>query len=479
MKDISLSIINKLQSNGFQAYWVGGCVRDILMGKTPKDYDIVTSAKPDEIEKLLSEYNILSVGKQFGIIIVVIDGHQFEIATFRSESSYSDSRHPDKVFWTSASKDAERRDFTINGLFLDPLTSVKIDDWKLEGIRQMKSTEYGLVIDYVGGIKDLEEKIIRFIGNAEDRINEDNLRMLRAIRFKNILGFGYTEETIKAIKNNSKKINSVSSERIRDELDKMMSHKSRYDALMDLDKFGLLKVILPELEKLKGVPQPNIFHQEGDVFTHSVLSVKSLPADAPLTLVWAVLLHDSGKPDTIMMPKTKNDRIRFNKHVKYSAGIASKIARRLKFANFERELIVWLVKNHMIIGDIPRMAIAKQRKWLMDRRFPWLLELTKADSLGTEPVRLDLYEKDLKLYNEAKKLHDEEMKKPKFKPFITGSDLILKLGLDESPVIGKLLEQIEDAQLEGKIRNKKEALEYARKLIEQNNASRQVPDNVI
>lgn len=463
MLQISLSLIKTLQKAGFQAYWVGGCVRDILLDKEPKDFDIVTSAKPDEIEKILSNINIIPVGKQFGVLIAEINGHNFEIATFRSESKYTDARRPDKVFWASAEKDAERRDFTINGLFLDPLVKEKIDKWNLANIRQIKTTKYGLVIDYIGGIKDIEDKVIRFIGDPIKRIEEDHLRILRAIRFKNNLKFDYHPQTLEVIKNNAEKVKTVSAERIRDELNKMLSNESRVQSLLDLDDSGILSQVLPEIDKLKGVPQPDIFHKEGDVFKHTILAIKSLPKNAPITLVWAVLLHDSGKPDTISFPKSKEDRIRFNKHVKFSAGIAAQVCRRLKFPNFERELIIWLVKSHMIMGDIPKMGIAKQRRWLMDPRFQWLLELNNADSLGSEPTNLELYKENLHLYEKVKKLYNEEKKREKFKLLISGNDIIRNFDVKPGPKIGNLLKIIEDAQLENKIKTTSEALALVKK----------------
>lgn len=464
MKKTSISIIQKLQQSGYQAYWVGGCVRDILMGKEPKDFDIVTSAKPEEMEKILQGFAVIPVGKQFGVMMAVKNGHHFEIATFRSEKEYTDARRPDKVFWTSAQNDAQRRDFTVNGLFLDPLIKEKIEDWKLPGIRQMKTTKQGLVIDYVGGIKDLEEKTLRFIGDADKRIQEDHLRLLRAVRFKNKLGFKYGEKALQAIRNNASRIKIVSSERTRDELNKIFSSPKRTEGLEDLDKTGLLKEVLPEIARLKGLPQPDVFHKEGDVFKHTLLTLKALPPKTPITLVWAALLHDAGKADTISFPKTKTDRIRFNKHVKYSAGIAAKICRRLKFPNYERELIVWLVKNHMMLGDIPKMKLAKQRRWLMNRRFPWLMHLHKADALGSEPRNLALYEKNLQMYEKAKKMLAEEKKRPKFKPLLNGHDLIREFKLDSGPQIGQLLKLVEDAQLEGRLKNKSDAINFLKKL---------------
>lgn len=438
MKNTSINIIKKLRSAGFEAYWAGGCVRDFLLGKDPKDFDIVTSAKPEEIKKIFNK--TIEIGKQFGVIVAIINNKHFEIATYRSEGKYSDRRRPDNVFWSNAKEDALRRDFTINGMFYDPINKK--------------------VIDYVGGQVDLKNKIIKFIGNPNDRIKEDHLRIIRAIRFKNTLKFTFDKRTFEAIKNNAYLVESVSNERIRDELNKMLVHSTRANSLLDLKETGVLKYILPEVEKTIGVPQPDQFHHEGDVFIHTVWALKSLPAKTSITLVWSVLLHDVGKPSTISLPKSKYDRIRFNKHVKFSAGIASKISRRLKFPNTERELIVWLVKNHMMIGDIPKMALAKQRRWLMDPRFPWLLRLNKADALGSDPRNLSLYNKNLKLYESAKKLHEIELKKPKFRLLVNGSDIMRELQLDSSPKIGKLLKVVEDAQLEGKVKNKNEAIKY-------------------
>lgn len=444
MKNVAKEVVKKIQDAGYETYWAGGSVRDMLMGVEPKDYDIVTSATPDEVKNILTK--TFEVGKAYGVIVAQVDNYNFEIATFRGETEYKDRRHPEKIFFTNAKNDAKRRDFTINGMFYDPIEDK--------------------ILDFVDGRKDLSNKIIRFIGNSSKRIKEDHLRILRGIRFKNVLNFTYDKRTWEAICQNAYLIESVSDERISYELNKMLDSKNRANALIDLSKSGVLKYILPEIDRMKGVPQPDEFHKEGDVFTHTLWALRTLPEDAPLTLVWAVMLHDSGKPQTISYPKEKNDRIRFNKHVKYSAGIASKVCRRLKFPNVERELIVWLVKNHMIVGDIAKMNIVNRRRLLMDPRFPWLLELHRADALGTDPKDLTLYNDLLKMYDEAKKHYEEENKKPKFKPFLTGKDLILNFKLESGPRIGKILQQVENAQLEGKIVNKKAALEYAAKLLD-------------
>jgi len=438
MKSISIELIKKLQNAGYEAYWAGGCVRDMLLKITPKDFDIVTSAKPEEVKKIIPKTS--EVGKSFGVIVTRIENYNFEIATFRTDSEYKDARHPEKVFFTNAIDDAKRRDFTINGMFYDPITNK--------------------IIDYVGGREDISNKIVKFIGNPNDRIKEDNLRILRAIRFKNVLNFKYDKRTWDAIKSNAYRIESVSYERIMYELNRMFNSKNRAQSLVDLHESGLLKYILPEVEKMIGVPQPHEYHAEGDVFTHTVWALKTLPNNTPITLVWAVLLHDVGKPPSISYPKDKNDRIRFNNHVKYSAGLASKICRRLKMPNFERNLIVWLVKNHMIIGDIAKMSISKKRKFLMDHRFKWLLQLHKADALGSSPKDLSLYNQTLKMYNIAFREHEIELKKPKFKMLLSGDDIILNFKLDSGPKIGKLLKILEDAQLEGKVKTKEEAIKF-------------------
>lgn len=445
MKNNAIKVVKILQDAGFEAYWAGGSVRDMLMRIEPKDYDIVTSATPDEVKRIIT--NTYEIGKQFGVIVAKMGKYNFEIATFRAESEYKDARHPEKVFFTNAHDDAKRRDFTINGMFYDPIAEK--------------------IIDYVDGQKDIKEKKVKFIGNPNDRIKEDHLRILRAIRFKNTLDFKYDKRTWETICTNAYRIESVSYERIANELNRMFDCPNRANSLIDLSDSGLLAYVLPEIEKMKGVSQPDQFHREGDVFTHTVWALKSLPDKCPLSLVWAVIFHDAGKVLTLTMPKTSNDRIRFNKHAKYSAGIATKICRRLKFPNVERQLIVWLVKNHMVIGDIAKMNIAKRRRMLMDHRMPWLLELHKADALGSSPKDLTMYKDTLKFYEEAKKHYEEELTKPKFVPLLTGADLINDFNLQPGPKIGRLLSLLEDAQLEGKILDKDSALKFVKNYVKE------------
>jgi poly(A) polymerase len=441
MENKAKKIVQKLQNAGYKAYWAGGCVRDILLGINPKDYDIVTNAKPSDIENIFPK--TFSIGKHFGVVLAVEKNSKFEIATFRSEAEYKDARHPSKVFFTNARDDAQRRDFTINGIFYNPINK-----------------KY---IDYVGGISDLKNRVIKFIGNPHDRINEDYLRLLRAVRFRNKFNFNYDKRTWEAICKNAYKIEKVSKERVSQELNKILIDQNRVKAIDDLSENGLLKYIIPELENTKNIPQPNKFHKEGDVYIHTLESLKSLSGETPLFLILAVLFHDIGKVATL---KFSNDRIRFDKHAKYSAGLASNILRRLKYPNTEREMIVWLVKNHMKIADITKMKIARRRKFMMDYRFPWLLKLFKADIDGTKPKNYGLYNRNLELYQEAMNYYKYEESKPKYVPLLTGSDLMKKFNLSQGPKIGQMLKHLESAQLEGKINNKKAAFLYAARLLD-------------
>jgi len=428
----ALKIIKKLRNKGYQAYLAGGCVRDILIGKKPQDYDIVTSAKPEEIEAILKK--TIPVGKKFGVILAVEEGHHFEIATFRSDAGYSDGRRPDAIYFTNAQDDAKRRDFTINGLFFDPFSKK--------------------VVDYVGGQEDLKRKILRFIGSPEERIKEDNLRILRAIRFKNSLGLKYDSQTFKALQKNAYLIWNISAERLQDELNKILKDKNRFDALKDMEEIGLLKYLFPEIERLKGVLQPDLYHPEGDVFQHTLLALKHLPPKAPLFLIWATLFHDLGKPDTFKV----TDRIRFDGHAKRSLELAGEICQRLRMPKKEQQMIGWLVEYHMILSDLPKMRRAKQLKWLLDPRFKYLLALFKADVLGSVK---DPKKADLSLYNQIKKLYQEAKKLPRpKKPILTGKDIIKYLKIPQGPQIGKLLKLVEEAHLEGKIKTKKQAIKY-------------------
>lgn len=433
MKKTSIEIVKKLQAAGHEAYWAGGTVRDLLMGKEPHDYDIATSAKPDEIEDILEK--TIPIGKKFGVIIAIQAGHKFEVATFRSDSSYTDGRRPDAIFFTNAKEDALRRDFTINGMFYDPLTDK--------------------IFDYIGGQDDLKKKIVKFIGKPSERVKEDNLRLLRAIRFKNRLGFGYAPKTFEALKENAKLIKNVSAERIKDELEKILMLPGRENAFSEMDKAGILDNILPELVKLKGVKQPEKYHKEGDVFTHTIMCLEALPDKVVPELVWATLLHDIGKPDTY----AKKERIRFDGHAERGEELADKIARRLKFSRELRENVKWLVKHHMTTGNVLKMTPTHKARFVHNPLFDELVELLRADELGSKPHNLDLYGKLKKLLLEQEKLL------PRPKKLISGTEIMKEFDIKEGPKLGKIIEEINKAQIEGKIKTKKQAKEFIRKEI--------------
>lgn len=432
MKLSSIEIIKKLRAAGFEAYWAGGCVRDMLTAQRPKDFDIATSARPEDIKKIFSK--TLAVGEQFGVILAEQDGHHFEIATFRSDSGYSDGRRPDAVLFTDAKEDALRRDFTINGMFYDPLEDK--------------------VFDFVGGQDDLKNKLIRFIGDPEKRILEDHLRIIRAIRFKNILGFQYHPDTYAAIKKHAAHAVKVSGERIRDELNKMMLHESFPHALNDMEDTGVLQAILPEIQAMKGVAQPPEFHTEGDVWDHTLESIRQLKHDASLILRWAVFLHDVGKPETFGI----KGRIRFEGHAEKSAELAEQILRRLAFSRKDMEIVMWLVQHHMMVYNVLEMKVATRRHWFLNPWYLDLLEVNRCDTAGTKPPRLETYEKVFALYRKDMAELPHEPKR-----LLTGEEVMETLGLAPGKEVKKVLEELRTEQLEQKITTKKQALTWLKR----------------
>jgi len=443
MEKTAIKIVKTFQDAGYEAYFAGGSVRDLLMGQAPKDYDIATSAKPDEIEKIVVGMHIeaktVPIGKQFGVILGIVHGHPFEIATFRSDSSYSDGRRPDAVLFTSAKEDAVRRDFTINGLFYDPIKKK--------------------VIDYVNGQDDIKNKIIRFIGEPHERVKEDHLRILRAVRFSNNLGFKYDPETEEAVKELSHLVNDISKERVADELNKMIVHPRRAHSFRELEKFGILKYIMPEAMAEKGVQQPFKFHQEGDVLTHTFKSLHEIPEGwASVELGWAVFLHDIGKPATFEL---KPDRIHFNGHAALSAQIARKILARLKFSRAQITKISWLINHHMTVGYIPKMKRVHQVNLFLHPWFEQLMRLHWCDESGSFPADLSLYEKNMKLYTDFK---NEKLLEDHFKPKLNGDEIMKTTGLKPGPRIQELLHALREAQIEGDVKTKKEAEKFIKKL---------------
>ena len=415
-RSLAGEIVARLQATGFTAFWVGGCVRDFLLGREPQDFDIATDAKPEQVEKLFKK--TIPVGKKFGVIIVVEDGQQFQVATFRAEADYQDGRRPEKIVFANAEADALRRDFTVNGLFYDPLTK-KTHDW-------------------VGGEKDLREKIIRSIGAPEERFGEDHLRMLRTVRFAAQLNFEIEPETFTAVQRLAAKIKIISAERVRDELLKLFSSPHASRGLVLLRDSGLLEHILPELVATMACEQSPNFHPEGSVFNHICLMLEKLPADGNDSLPWAVLLHDIAKPVTAERdPKT--GAIHFYGHEKVGAEMAEKILQRLRFPKQQTEIIVEAVRHHMQFKDVKQMRKATLRRLLLRETFPLELELHLLDCLGSNG--------DLEFYNFLVEQAAELEKQPTIRPpLLTGKDLIA-LGVKPGPALGALLHEIRERQL--------------------------------
>src|SRR5437588_1772909 len=452
LKDFAISILRTLHDQGYQAYLVGGCVRDLLLGREPGDYDIATDATPEQVMRIFPQ--TYAVGAQFGVVLVpmavdpsvtsVVDqadvnhgrhrGKTVEVATFRSDIGYSDGRHPDQVrFSKDPRQDGQRRDFTINGLLLDPLKNE--------------------VLDFVGGRKDFDAHIIRTIGDPESRFAEDKLRMMRAVRFAARFGYSIEPQTSAAIQKLAPQIHQVSRERVRDELTKMVTEGQARRAFLLLDETGLLHELLPEIEAMKGVEQPPQFHPEGDVFVHTLLLLEKLPHPCPATLGWGALLHDVGKPPTF---RVAPDRIRFDGHVDVGVKMAEEICRRLRFSNEDTDQILALVANHMRFGDVERMKESTLKKFLRLPRFEEHLELHRLDCQSSHG--------DLTSYNYIREKLSSippEIMRPQ--PLIGGDDLIAA-GYQPGPRFKQILSTIEDSQLEGRLHSKEEALALVRQL---------------
>ena len=430
---VATKLVRRLRESGFIAYFAGGCVRDALLRKQPKDIDIATDAEPDEIQKMFAR--TVAVGAKFGVVRVLEEGFEFEVATFRSDGVYLDGRRPVSVTFSSPEEDAKRRDFTINGMFYDPVADQ--------------------VVDFVGGKTDLEHRLVRAIGNPDERFSEDHLRLLRAVRFAAALDFEIEPATWKAVTEKAHQIRTVSQERIRDELVKIMADPHRVRGLDLLDQSGLLKNILPEVSRMHGCEQPPQFHPEGDVYVHTRLMLSLLPADASPLLALSVLLHDIGKPVTYSFDEV-DQRIRFNGHDQVGADMAIEIMTRLRFSNEEIDKVVEAIRNHMVFKDTPNMRPAKLRRFMGRQNFPLELELHRVDCLGSHG---DLQTYDL-LVNKQREFENEPIIPP---PLLTGRDLIA-LGLKPGPRFGEILEAVQTAQLDGEIKDRAGALQLLQTL---------------
>ncbi len=430
----AVTVIRTLHRFGHEAYFAGGCVRDQLIGRKPKDYDVATSARPDEVERYFRR--TISVGKAFGVIRVREGECEVEVATFRNDGTYLDGRRPSSIQFTSACEDAQRRDFTINGLFEDPI------------LRK--------IVDYVGGRIDLNQRIIRAIGNPEKRFQEDHLRLLRAVRFTSQLGFRIDPATWKAIKKMAPKIRSISSERVRDELTKLLTAPHAAQGLRFLQRSSLMKYLLPDIEAMRGVAQPRAFHPEGDVFIHTLKVISHLHAPSP-RLAWAALLHDVGKPITFEKSKARGRiRIRFPEHARVGAELADRILQQFRFSNSDREAIVQMVANHMTFKDVKAMRPATLKRLLARPTFDEELALHRADCLGCHGLLTNIHF----LKRKQKEFSKEEIRPPRL---ISGKDLI-SLGLLPGPAFGNILAAVEEAQLEGDVKSRQQALDFVVKM---------------
>jgi poly(A) polymerase len=422
-------IVARLRRAGFEAYLAGGCVRDMLLGRPPSDYDVATAAAPTDVRRLFAR--TVMVGAAFGVTQVVMEDGTYEVATFRTEGPYLDGRHPSSVRFATARQDVLRRDFTINGLLYDPETQE--------------------VLDFVGGQEDIAARRLRTIGDPAARFAEDGLRLLRAVRLAAELGFEIAPDTFDALRRLAKKIAEVSPERIRDEVVRILVGPDPARGLGLLRDTGLLHVILPEVAAEIGVPQPEMFHPEGDVFEHTRLALGHLRAPS-VTLAMATLLHDVGKPATF----EQADRIRFNRHDEVGAEIAEAVMQRLRFPRRQTERVVALVRQHMIFKDLPRMREARVRRLVSQEAFTELLELYRVDCAASRG--------DLSGYEEIRaRLSRWAAETPSPPRLITGQDL-LALGVASGPRLGEILRAVEDAQLEGRIRTREDALALARSL---------------
>ncbi|MGA8269249.1 MAG: CCA tRNA nucleotidyltransferase [Candidatus Acidiferrales bacterium] len=432
-RELADKICRTLREAGHQAYLVGGCVRDLELGREPQDFDVSTDAHPERVQELFPES--LGIGAQFGVVLVVEEGAEVEVATFRSDVSYSDGRHPDRVVYSSSAReDVFRRDFTINGLLLDPVS--------------------GEVLDYVGGRADLRAKIIRAIGDPETRFREDKLRMVRAVRFSARFGFTIEPNTLAAIKKLAPEIHAVSAERQRDELTKILTEGAARRGFELLDETGLLQEILPEVSRMKGVEQPPQFHPEGDVWIHTLLILEMLSAGVSPTLAWGALLHDVGKPPTFAPPNGPDGRIRFDRHVEVGTRMAEDIARRLRFPNEETDQVAALVANHLRFKDVPQMRASTLKRFVRLPKFEEHLELHRMDCLSSHR-QLEIYDFVRRFIAETP---PEEVRPAKL---VTGDDL-KALGLNPGPAFKEILQNVEDAQLEGRIRTRDDAIALIR-----------------
>ena len=428
-RENAIFVVRRLRQEGFEAYFAGGCVRDMLLDKEPRDYDIATSAHPEDVQRLFAE--TVSVGAQFGVILVHVEGHPFEVASFRHDGPYLDGRRPSEVRYGSLEEDVQRRDFTINGMIYDPIAD--------------------RVIDLVEGRQDLAQQRIRAIGAAERRFAEDRLRMLRAVRFAASLNFAIESATFAAIQRLAPMIIDIASERIGDEITRILTEGAARHGFELLDESGLLKILLPEIEALKGIWQSPDYHPEGDVFKHTMLLLNHMQAPSE-TLAYGCLLHDVAKP---LCFKREGDRVTFYGHTDKGAIMAEDILKRLKRGRAVWERVNYLVHNHLRHVQAPDMRLSTLKRFLREDGIEELLELTRIDALSSSG--------DLRHYQFCKdrldQLDEEEIRPA---PLVRGSDLI-EMGFKPGPMFAEILRQVEDQQLGGELGSREEALDWVKR----------------
>lgn len=432
-RELANSICATLLQHGHQALLAGGCVRDLLLGREPVDFDVATDAHPERVLQLFPDG--LTVGAQFGVVLITRNGHKVEVATFRHDVSYSDGRHPDQVVYaTTPQEDVSRRDFTINGL-----------------VMRHDSAE---ILDFVGGQDDLKAGIIRAIGPPARRFDEDKLRLLRAVRFAARFGYRIEPRTFKAIRQHAHEIHVVSAERIHEELSKLLTEGAARRGFELLDQTGLLHEILPEVSAMKGVPQPPEFHPEGDVWIHTLLMLAGLPAGASRTLAWGVLLHDVGKPPTFRPASVTGDRIRFDSHVDVGVRMAADICKRLRFSNDDTLQIQALVANHMRFKDVAQMRKSTLKRFVRLPLFSEHMALHRLDCQASHG-RLDAYQMVRDFLAETP---PEQVRPTRL---LTGDDL-LRMGYPPGPRYQEILATLEDAQLEGSVATREQAVAFVK-----------------
>ena len=434
LKTAAVATAQRLLDAGHTTYFAGGCVRDLLLEKDPKDYDIATSATPNEVQALFPKSD--AIGAHFGVILVKEKVASFEIATFRHDGSYKDGRHPESVTFANPEEDAQRRDFTTNGLFQHPTT--------------------GEIIDFVGGQTDLKARVLRAIGNPADRFQEDALRLLRAIRFATILNFEIEPSTWTAIKKNAHLLEKISAERVRDEFTRILTAPGRARGLDLLTQSGLMRSIVPEVYDLIGCEQPPQWHPEGDVYIHTRIMLDMLDGDITPELALAVLLHDIAKPATYTYDELEK-RIRFNGHDRVGAEMAEVILRRLRYSNNITEDVCAMVRNHMNFMNVQNMRTAKVKRFMARPTFEQEMELHRVDCASSNGLTEN--------YDFLREKAHEFAAAPLIpEPLVTGKDLI-DLGLQPGPRFKEILNDIQTAQLEGQLTDRATAIQFLQNLL--------------